>query len=160
MTTILSTDGAVKEELGMKAIDFEVKGNVVRIFLGQDDLDRWWGDDWDDAPYEHNAGMVYDEYVAGHIDVAFPFDAIVLEPCDGEINSPWSKQDMQEGRVPMLAVLASPPADRWRYEDSFSALMGHLDLGVWLCIMGQSIGKDFEAFLPSGAQVLEHVVTG
>ena len=44
---------AVREEI----IDFERKGNVVRFYLGKNG--EQWGDDWDDAPYEHNAGKVY-----------------------------------------------------------------------------------------------------
>lgn len=39
----------------MKIIDFERKGNLVRFYLGDDDLAEWWGDDWNDTPYEHNA---------------------------------------------------------------------------------------------------------
>jgi hypothetical protein len=64
----------------MKIIDFERRGNVVRLYIGNDDLAEWWGDDWNDRPYEHNAGRVYDQYVAGHVDIAFPFDSLVLEP--------------------------------------------------------------------------------
>ena len=41
----------------MKIIDFAKKGNVVRFFLGKDDLKEWWGDDWDDCPYEHKYGV-------------------------------------------------------------------------------------------------------
>ena len=71
-----------------KIIDFEVKGNVVRFYLGNK-TDEWgwtnknykdrngntpdwlkpndtyYGDDWDDVPYEHNAGLVYDKFVKG-----------------------------------------------------------------------------------------------
>ena len=66
----------------MKIIDFEKKGNLVRFWLGTDDCSDYWGDDWDDAPYEHNAGYVYSEYVTGYIDYVFPFETLVLEPCD------------------------------------------------------------------------------
>lgn len=112
----------------MKTIDFALKGNVARIFLGKDDLERWWGDDWNDTPYEHNAGEVYDQFVAGHVDVAFPFEAIVLEPSDGEINSRWCKDDMRDGKVPMFAVLTEPDKipDAWNYEYSFAVLMGYI----------------------------------
>ena len=54
----------------MKIIDWEAKGNVVRYFLGADDLESWYGDDWDDVPYEHNAEQVYDQFVKGYMDVA------------------------------------------------------------------------------------------
>lgn len=84
-------------------IDFEKKGNVVRFYLGENG--KQWGDDWDDAPYEHNAGNVYDEYVNKTKDVSFPFDYIVLEPCDGLDNSFYSKQDMIKRKVPCLVVI-------------------------------------------------------
>ena len=31
--------------------------------------DIYYGDDWDDAPYEHNAGTVYEWFVKGYIDI-------------------------------------------------------------------------------------------
>lgn len=110
-----------------KVIDFECKGNVVRFYLGQTDLDMWYGDDWDDVPYEHNAERVYPEYVSATIDVAYPIDCILSEPCDGHINSSWSKDDMRERRVCAFVVLDvdDDDSDRWRYEDSFEACVAH-----------------------------------
>lgn len=102
----------------MKIIDWEAKGNVVRYFLGTDDLESWYGDDWDDSPYEHNAGSVYDEFVKGYIDIAYPFDTVVLEPCDGYLNSPWCKDDMIAKRVPIIITNDNvDPYDytRWDY---------------------------------------------
>lgn len=58
----------------MKLLDLERKGNVVRFYLGVDELEKWWGDDWDDAPYEHNAGPVYERFVLAEADAVFPFD--------------------------------------------------------------------------------------
>lgn len=91
----------------MKIIDFEKKGNVVRFYLGEDDLEKWWGDDWDDYPYESNAGTVYAEYVSGAIDVAFKFDWEVLEPRNGEYESSYCKQDMIMRKVPCIVLV--PP---------------------------------------------------
>ena len=108
----------------MKIIDFCKKGNVVRFFLGTDDLEKWWGDDWDDAPYEHNAGTVYDEYVSGYRDLLFTYDWLVLEPCDGAFNSEYSKEDMIKRRVP--CIIAVPPemqGDSWD-ENSFAHWIG------------------------------------
>lgn len=101
----------------MKIIDFERRGNVVRLYIGNDDLVEWWGDDWNDRPYEHNAGRVYDQYVAGHVDIAFPFDSLVLEPCDGAFNSEYSKEDMQARRVPCLIIVPKEVSgDSWYWE--------------------------------------------
>lgn len=36
-----------------------VKGN--RAYFTRKDLDEQWGDDWDDRPYEYNAGEPYYE---------------------------------------------------------------------------------------------------
>lgn len=89
----------------MFLIDFEKKGNVIRLYFGEDD--QYWGDDWDDAPYEHNAGQVYDEFVKCHIDYAFPFNYFVTEPADDynyRGNSPYSKEDMKNHKCPCLIV--------------------------------------------------------
>lgn len=108
----------------MKIIDFERRGNVVRLYIGNDDLVEWWGDDWNDRPYEHNAGRVYDQYVAGHVDIAFPFDSLVLEPCDGAFNSEYSKEDMQARRVPCLIIVPKEVSgDSW-YWDAFDHWAG------------------------------------
>lgn len=92
----------------MKIIDFEKKGNVVRFYLGEDDCEDYGGDDWNDTPYEHNAGRVYDEYVSGFRDVFFPFDWAVFEPCEGQLNSNWCKDDMKEKKVPCVVALPKP----------------------------------------------------
>ena len=108
----------------MKIIDFKKKGNIVRFYLGADDLKEWWGDDWNDRPYEYNAEQVYDEYVSGHKDVSFPFDWIVLEPRDGTLNSEWSKEDMIKRTIP--CIIAVPPevqGDSWD-DESFAHWVG------------------------------------
>ena len=100
-----------------KIIDFERKGNVVRFFLGADDCEDYWGDDWNDAPYDCNAGTVYDQYVTGVKDVAFPFDDLVIEP-----SSEWdgtkeyrSKEDMKNRTVPCIIVVPKEMHKRlWR----------------------------------------------
>ena len=62
------------------------------------DFENQWGDDWDDAPYEHNAGDPYDDFevdsmiVEGHLEV----------PSTGHKNSPWSVRDINKGNMPWL----------------------------------------------------------
>lgn len=90
----------------MQVIDFERKGNVIRFYLG-DGANPYYGDDWDDIPYEHNAGRVYDEFIKGHFDLVVPFDYLVIEPCEGVINSAYCKDDMRNRKIPCL-ILVSP----------------------------------------------------
>lgn len=104
----------------MKIIDFERKGNVVRFYLGADDCTDYWGDDWNDVPYEHNAGCVYDRFVLAHKDIAFPFDYAVLEPCNGECNSRYSKEDMKKRKVPCIIAVPPEEYDAFWGADRFS----------------------------------------
>ena len=65
-----------------------------------------WGDDWNDAPYEHNAGTPYEwqeyrqqpQYKLKQIE----FDGPFIQPCDGHTNSPWCVQDINRGIVAWL----------------------------------------------------------
>lgn len=131
----------------MKIIDFERKGNVVRFYLGEKTKDWGWtnpdykdyngetpshlephetyyGDDWDDRPYECNAGTVYGEFVKGIKDIAFDFDDIVLEPCDGMLNSGWCKDDMVARKVPCIIVISKEDADHDFWRDDFAYWLG------------------------------------
>ena len=98
----------------MQIIDFEKKGNVVRFYLG-DATKPYWGDDWGEKPYDANAGRVYDKFIKGHRDIAFPFDDLVLEPCDRSFFSGnVSKEDMVKRKVPCLIVVTkdAPRGDK------------------------------------------------
>lgn len=107
----------------MRIIDFHKKGNVVRFFLGADDDFNYSGDDWDDIPYEHNAGKVYSDHIIGHKDVFFPFDDLVLEPCDGDFNSFHTKEDMKKRVVPCIIVIPKEMHDE-EWGESFSKFVG------------------------------------
>ncbi len=67
-------------------------------------LDKQWGDDWNDAPYEHNAGAPYLYNGNGEpyevIQVAF--DAPLETPADGYLNSPCSVEMINAGTVAWL----------------------------------------------------------
>ena len=106
----------------MKIIDFEAKGNVIRFWLGRIDCDDYYGDDWDDIPYEHNAGTVYDEFISDYIDYVFPFSALVLEPAGDwhyNGNSPYCKDDMKNRRCPCIVVVGKKLVDE-NWEDYYS----------------------------------------
>ena len=88
----------------MKIIDFLKYGNEIRLYYGEDDCNDYWGDDWDDAPYEHNAGQVYSEYIKGYVEFAFPLDFTIIEPSDSYVNSPYSKEAMKNRKVPCITI--------------------------------------------------------
>ena len=74
-------------------------------FTTQDIADQW-GDDWNDAPYEHNAGEPYlpTMHDTEHWDIDQIFYRGGFEtPADvGNGNSPWSVDDINKHRVPWL----------------------------------------------------------
>ena len=101
-----------------------LEGNTHYMFF-TDDLDNQWGDDWDDAPYEHNAGWPYDfdtnvicvpfSIVYTHIlreneendtvidDVFNNFRNCVLNyPSSFGINSPFSVDMINRGAIPWI----------------------------------------------------------
>lgn len=97
-------------------------------------LTKQWGDDWDDAPYEHNAGDPYD-----HHDDATPVMYIVngdyILPDDGYLNSPYSVESINRRAVAWL-----------RHEGEHG----------WRHLFG---GDDFEAFesflMSTGGRIVE-----
>ena len=108
-----------------KVIDFETKGNVIRLYFGKYRDDKYCGDDWNDRPYEHNAGMVYNEYVVDTKDFFIPFDFEVLTPeSDWHYNgnSPFSKNDMKARKCPCL-IIVKPEEDGW-YLCEYSSYLG------------------------------------
>ncbi len=118
----------------MKVIDFDTRGNVVRLYFGKDDNNDYWGDDWDDIPYEHNAGKVYDQYVYGYIDYAFPFDCVVMTPASDwkyssgySGGSPFSKQDMKKRKCPCVIIKKGV---NWWDGENYSEYLGSKEKNV------------------------------
>ena len=101
----------VKGTKHMKIIDFIFYGNTFGLYLGEDNCNDYWGDEWDDTPYEHNAGRVYEKYIKGYVEFAFPLKYSVCEVCTGYLNSPFSKEDMKNREVPCLTISAEPETE-------------------------------------------------
>lgn len=84
-----------------------VEGGVA--YFTTRDLAHQWGDDWNDAPYEHNAGSPYsfgDRDRARGIEpwtlVRVAFTCPLCQPSDGCSNSPYSVDQINEKRTPWL----------------------------------------------------------
>lgn len=70
-----------------------------------------WGDDWNDRPYEHNAGEPYRHYYEHGVELNIPLKECYFEipmyfelPCDGHLNSPYSVQDINNNAMPWLRI--------------------------------------------------------
>lgn len=108
-----------------KIIDFEKNGNQVKFYIGTEDCNDYYGDDWDDTPYEHNAGIVYDRFIAGWFVKSFDFDDVVMEPCEGSDNSRFCKDDMRNRRVPCICVLPKKYKEEYAWYYAFEDISGN-----------------------------------
>lgn len=66
-------------------------------------LDKQWGDDWNDAPYEHNAGTPYCDEGQTILRIGFR-DADLETPGADMCNSPYCVQRINQGVVPWLVT--------------------------------------------------------
>ena len=109
----------------MKIIDYDLKGNVVRFYLGKTTVHDYHGDDWNDILNESGCYPVYREYVSGTADIAFPFNALVLDPCSSEFSygHRYTKDDMKNRMVPCVIVIP-PDIAKTSSEESFSYWAG------------------------------------
>lgn len=109
----------------MKVIDFDTRGNVIRLYFGKDDDNDYWGDDWDDVPYEHNAGEVYEKYIKDIKQYAFSFNYYVLTPENDwhyNGNSPFSKDDMKDKKCPCIII--KKIKDEYEWDSEYSKFLG------------------------------------
>lgn len=66
------------------------------------DLEKQWGDDWNDKPYEHNSGEPY-EHDGKKIEiVAFRCESLKTPADRYYPNSPFSVEEINQGKIPWL----------------------------------------------------------
>ena len=76
-------------------------------------LEKQWGDDWNDAPYEYNAGTPYEWHEPDGEPrweiVTVGYHGDFWEPGDRTLNSPYSVETINAGAVPWLAPFGGSP---------------------------------------------------
>ena len=82
-----------------------------------------FGDDWNDTPYEHNAGIVSDRFEDVIITVRKHGELSVVYPSDGHCNSDWCRDDMKTGIVPIAVTVSDSVAER--YGDDWRLTIGY-----------------------------------
>ena len=109
-------------------------------------LAQQWGDDWNDAPYEHNAGRPYEwrEYMRERGIEPYEVSQVAWEapmqtPRDGHLNSPYSVEQINAGAAPWLAT------DEWHDGDPIAIPAG-TPLSLFTTLVQQSGG---DVYLPA-----------
>lgn len=75
-----------------------VEGNFAYF---TSNLEKQWGDDWNDVPYEHNAGKPYENETEIQI-VAFKCESLLTPAERYYQNSPVSVEEINSGKIPWL----------------------------------------------------------
>lgn len=117
----------IKVDKKLKICDFEKEGNVIRLYLTNLDDDDYSGENWNNSPYEHNAGMVSYHGYYPYIEFAFPLNIWVTEPADDyhyQGNSPFCKNDFKARKTPCLII--GDLGEDWH--DSYSEQIGNQNL--------------------------------
>lgn len=82
-----------------------VEGNMA--YFTTQGVNKQWGDDWDDAPYEFNAGPPYGprEGIDDHYwqIIKIGWEGPFMTPEDRCLNSEYSVLDINSGKVPWLS---------------------------------------------------------
>lgn len=102
-------------DLPMDAVLCYVRGSFAYFTTAP--LDLQLGDDWDDAPYEHNAGRPYPDHrengqTVKHTVEEIAWEGCWLPPCEGVLNSRYSVEGINGGAVPWLR------AEPWGEKDA------------------------------------------
>lgn len=77
------------------------------LYFTKKDLEKQWGDDWNDKPYEHNAGEPYYDAPEDIAVYRLEMDesrVIIEEPCSNVDNSIYSVEDINNRLVPWLKI--------------------------------------------------------
>lgn len=110
------------------------------------DLEKQWGDDWNDAPYDCNAGSPYAPYGKDeHWEITrVAFDVNLDAPCEGVLNCRWSVEDINAGKVPWLR---SPD-----YAKESVRIMAGTPLLAFIEVVQQNGGRVYMEVPPVAAQ--------
>lgn len=87
-------------------IDACWQGNTLRVYFGSS-VEEITGDDFNDVPYEHNAGIVYSEYVKCVLDTMIPFGYTICDPASelgNYENSTLCRDDFKSGEIPLFWI--------------------------------------------------------
>lgn len=77
-----------------------------------DNFEKQWGDDWNDSPYEHNAGEPYTHYFENSVEHQIEIKEVYFEipyynylPCDNySYISPYSVEMINKGAIAWITT--------------------------------------------------------
>lgn len=87
--------------------------NQIELYYGLEKVNGYCGDNWDETPYEEEAGKVYEAYLQKTTHYKLT-NCVALQPSDTDKeNSGWCKNDLKEKLTPCLLLV--PKRVFWEY---------------------------------------------
>lgn len=139
-------DYIIRGGFRMKILDVSMKGNAIRLYLGNDstDITKITGDDW------NNVGVnatVYKEYVDKIVDLEIPFKDTVVSPLNFYENEDRLTKDQIKSRlVPLFAICYD--TDKEKYSDGLNDIYSMNSLARWenkkVIFMGDNYEEMFQ----------------
>ena len=77
--------------------------NLITLYF-TNDMEKQWGDDWDDIPYEYNAGEPYEHETDVFSIIVNTNWEDIITPCTEHLNSPYSVKDINKGIIPWITI--------------------------------------------------------
>lgn len=112
-------------------------------FFTTQDIKKQWGDDWNDAPYEHNAGEPYEALKERGEDwkiIRIAFEGPLYTPDHNVSNSQWSVAEINHGNIAWLRT------DKWFENEPINIFAGE-DLKTFIakiCLSGGKVYFEWE----------------
>lgn len=113
-------------------------------------LDSQWGDDWNDAPYEHNAGDPY-AWKPYYLEREIPLPQYELyrvawigpyaTPCEDTMNSKFSVQMINQGDIAWLRRT-------WSGDINVKPIHAGITLKEFIRVMHEAGGEVFLKYIP------------
>lgn len=105
-------------------------------YFTSQELSKQWGDDWNDAPYEHNAGCPYlphgePEETSWEI-IKVAFYGNLVQPCEGHLNRSFSVEQINQGHIAWL---------RDAYGSSGVSIQAGVDIPTFIALVEKSGGR-------------------
>lgn len=97
-----------------KIIDFEYYGNVIKLFLGHENILDWTGDDWDNDILD-SYDPVHSEFILRTILLVINPDKFIVRWFDELPIQNFTKNDMKTNKFPFMSI-TKPDQDFWSAE--------------------------------------------
>ena len=87
-----------------KIIDYSFFGNIVLLYLGNENIDDWTGEDWNNL-ISDSYEPVDQQYVVKKISLMINPEKLIVETFEDELREEFTKNDMKTNKFPFMSIM-------------------------------------------------------